>query len=156
MHAPKPRIHQHWSLRDIVYRLVDVGGIFAGLVLAVHWQIGALSELYWLAAAAATIIFLLLCEISGMYRNWRGVSIERELLCAVLTWLAVMPMLLAVAVMARYASWVDRSFIVTWTWLTGSIIVAVRIILRLAQRALRAHGYNTRGFAIVGINDLAI
>ncbi|MCA9151808.1 MAG: hypothetical protein KDA92_21040, partial [Planctomycetales bacterium] len=89
MHAPKPRIHQHWSLRDIVYRLVDVGGIFAGLVLAVHWQIGALSELYWLAAAAATIIFLLLCEISGMYRNWRGVSIERELLCAVLTWLAV-------------------------------------------------------------------
>jgi len=152
----KPAIYQTWSIREVVYRLLDVIGILSGLVLAVELQVGQLSELYWLAGAVATIIFFLLCEMSGMYRNWRGVSIEREILCATLTWAATVPVLLAIAVMARYAQWVDRSFILIWACLTAGIVAGFRIGVRLLQVYLRSRGYNTRGFAIVGINDLGI
>jgi putative colanic acid biosynthesis UDP-glucose lipid carrier transferase len=115
-----------------------------------------LDELYLLAGAAAVVIFYLLSEISGMYRNWRGVSIEREILCVTMTWMATIPALLAAAVMTRYAAWVDRSFVVTWSILTLATIAAIRMAVRLTQCHLRTRGYNTRGFAIVGINELSL
>jgi putative colanic acid biosynthesis UDP-glucose lipid carrier transferase len=131
-----------------------MNGILLGLVISAKLQVEQLDEFYLLAGAGAIIIYYLLCEISGMYRNWRGVSIEREILCAVVTWVATVPFLLAASVMTRYAQWVDRSFIVLWTFLTLIIVVSIRIAIRLTQCYLRSRGYNTRGFAIVGINDL--
>jgi putative colanic acid biosynthesis UDP-glucose lipid carrier transferase len=154
MSAQKPRIHQHRNAQEIVYRLLDVGGIFLGLMLAVRLEIGQMSELYWLAGAAATIIYFLLCEMSGMYRNWRGDSLEREIFCSALTWAATIPVLLALSVMVRYSEWVDRWCVLIWTVLTLAINVGVRIVLRSIQCHLRSRGYNTRGFAIVGVNEL--
>ena len=143
-------------MRDTIYRLVDMSGILTGLVISAKLQVAQLDEFYLLAGAGAIIIYYLLCEISGMYRNWRGVSIEREILCAVVTWIATIPFLLATSVMTRFAEWVDRSFVVLWTLLTLVIIVGIRIAVRLTQCYLRSRGYNTRGFAIVGINDLGL
>ncbi len=152
----KSRIHQSLSLCEVTYRLLDVLGILLGLALAVRLQIGVVTELYLLSGAAATIIFYLLCEISGMYRNWRGVSFDREVLCAGATWTVTMPILLSLSVMVRYAQWVDRSFVLTWFALTLLLIVLCRAIVRCILHSFRSRGYNTRGFAIVGVNSLGV
>ena len=154
MTSPKLKIHPTWSLRDVVYRMVDITGILSGLVVAAELQVEILDEFYLLAGAGAIIIYYLLGEITGMYRNWRGVAIEREILCTVLTWVGTMPFLLAASVMTRHAAWVDRTFIVTWTLLSLMTIVSIRILVRLTQCFLRSRGFNTKGFAIVGINEL--
>jgi putative colanic acid biosynthesis UDP-glucose lipid carrier transferase len=156
MIAPQTRIQPTTALSDAFFRLLDIAAILTGLAIAVMWQVGEVTELYLLAGAAATIVFYLICEFSGVYRNWRGVSIDRELLCVSLTWIATMPALLSLAVMFHYAHWVDRSFILAWCALSLVILAGARIVVRLIQRFLRSRGFNTRGFAIVGINDLAI
>ena len=152
--SPTPCIHTHWSFCETVYRLIDVAAILLGLVLSVRLQIGSLDEFYLLAGAAAVILYYLLCEITGMYRNWRGVSTEREVLCATVTWVATILALLALATVTRYAVWVDRSFVLVWSLLSLTTLVVSRIGVRTVLCALRSRGYNSRGFAVVGINKL--
>ncbi len=154
MAAAKRRIHPHRSLRDTVYHLVDMIGIAAGLYLAAAIHGKDVDEFHLLAGSAAIIVYYLACEASGMYRNWRGVSIEREILCAVLTWGATLPILLALSVMTHSAIWVDRSLVLAWWLLAIVLIVLIRIAVRLTQCWLRSRGYNTRGYAIVGLNEL--
>ena len=55
MNKQKLRIHQHWSVRDVIYRLVDMTGILVGLVIAAELQVEHLDEFYLLAASAAII-----------------------------------------------------------------------------------------------------
>ncbi len=154
MAPAKPRIHQHRSLREIVYHLVDMTGIVAGLYVsaALHGQ--EVDVFHLLGGTAAIILYYLASEASGMYRNWRGVSIENEILCAVLTWGATLPILLALSVMTRSAVWVDRTLVVSWWLLAIVLIVLIRIAVRVTQCYLRSRGYNTRGYAIVGLNEL--
>jgi putative colanic acid biosysnthesis UDP-glucose lipid carrier transferase len=152
----QPRIRPSWSVCDLLYRLLDVAGIMLGMVISLAWEGRAVDEYHLLAGAAAAIVFYLTCEISGMYRNWRGVSIEHELLCASVSWAATVPLLLALGVMTKYANWVDRSFVLGWFLVTLTLIGSFRMGVRLVLCFLRARGYNQRGFAIVGVNDLGI
>jgi putative colanic acid biosynthesis UDP-glucose lipid carrier transferase len=156
MTASKPRIQPSWSLCDLLYQLLDVAGILFGMMLGLALHGRPVDEDHLLAGAAATIVFFLMCEISGMYRNWRGASIEREILCAAVSWTATMPLLLALGVMTKYAQWVDRSFVLLWFMLTLALIAASRMAVRLLLCWLRARGFNRRGFAIVGINELGV
>ena len=154
--SQKAKIHQTWSLCETMYRLIDVASILTGLVVAVRLQVGQLNDFYLLSGAAAVILFYLLGEITGMYRNWRGVSVEREIVCASGTWGATVPTSLVLATVTRYSIGADRSFIFTWTLLTFALLVTTRLGLRMVLYLLRSRGYNARGFAVVGINDLAI
>ena len=154
MTSARPRIHSHRSLRETVYHLVDMTGIAGGLYLSAAIHRKEVDEFHLLAGSAAIIVYYLACEASGMYRNWRGVSIEREILCAVVTWGATLPILLALSVMTRSAIWVDRSLVLAWWLLAIVLIVLIRIAVRLTQCWLRSRGYNTRGYAIVGLNEL--
>ena len=56
--------------------------------------------------------------------------------------------------MTRSAIWVDRSLVLAWWLLAIVLIVLIRIAVRLTQCWLRSRGYNTRGYAIVGLNEL--
>ena len=44
-----------------------------------------------LSGTAAVIIYWLVSEFTGMYRNWRGVSSMREIMCALGTWTLTLP-----------------------------------------------------------------
>jgi putative colanic acid biosynthesis UDP-glucose lipid carrier transferase len=154
MPAGNIKIQQHLSRRELAYRVVDVTSILAGLWLAGACHAARLTERDWLAGVAAIVLFYLLSEFSGMYRSWRGVDMEREIACAVLTWAVTVPFLLALVVMTRHMPWVDRSLIVCWSVFTAVILSLARIVLRMTQCYLRARGFNARGFAVIGVNEL--
>ena len=154
MSSPKRRIHQQWSVVGVLYRLADACCIVAGLMLAVYREPGTTSEHYALAGATAIIVYGLVAELSGMYRSWRGVSPEREMLCAVCSWVCTLVALLALGFATERTGEFSRPAMCLWFLFTPLAIVACRIVLRWAQWGLRASGYNSRGFAIVGITEL--
>jgi putative colanic acid biosynthesis UDP-glucose lipid carrier transferase len=154
MPASRPRIYQAWSLRDLVYRVADAAAIAAGLVVALRWTHTPVGETHVTAAAAAIVVHYLVAEANGMYRSWRTVSAEREILCTLVTWLLTCPPLFGVGALAGYAAHFPVRLLLAWG-IAGAVMVTVtRMVLRTILRSFWARGYRVRRFAVVGVNQL--
>jgi putative colanic acid biosynthesis UDP-glucose lipid carrier transferase len=141
-------------VQGALYRLSDALCIVAGLILAVSHGLTISMDHYVIAASVAIIVYYLLAEISGLYRSWRGVSAHREAVGVLFGWGCTLVTLLALGFVTKHTAEFSRSSMLVWFAATPGLIVASRIITRWIQRFLRSLGYNTRKFAIVGINDL--
>ena len=112
-----------------------------------------------LSAAAAVIVYWLLAEFTGMYRNWRGVSSMREVMCALGTWTLTLPTVVTLRwlrdLFGEPTPALDPLVLLAWFVLAFTFLAGGRLATRAVQRLLRANGLNTRSFAIVGVNDLA-
>ncbi len=107
-------------------------------------------------AAIVVLVYFLAAEFTGMYRSWRGASLERELLCVLGTWLLALAILLPLALWLRvHHEWTARSTLF-WILSAPAAMSAGRLIFRSALRWLRAQGINTRGFAILGVTELGM
>jgi putative colanic acid biosynthesis UDP-glucose lipid carrier transferase len=151
-----PRIQPQSSLWGALYRVSDVLCILAALRLATAIRPLADPDQFLLAAAAATVVFFLTAEVTGMYRSWRGVSTERELVCALITWAFTLLVVLAIGYLTAHAGNFSRGAMLLCLITTPLLIALSRTLSRLVQRFLRARGYNTRGVAVVGVNELGI
>jgi putative colanic acid biosynthesis UDP-glucose lipid carrier transferase len=151
-------IYQHASVWGIVHRILDAAGIVFGIWVACLFAHQTDNPPRMLSAATAIIVYYLLSEITGAYRNWHGVSGEREVACAVGTWLVTMPAVLLLRwlrdLLGEPAPPLSPMAILHWFAITGCYIGLMRLTIRVVQRVLRSNGFNSRGFAIVGINEL--
>jgi putative colanic acid biosynthesis UDP-glucose lipid carrier transferase len=150
------RVLPHASLNDALYRFIDAASIVLALVLVQSysgWQPTPENEL---CGAAAVIGYLLIAEVTGVYRSWRGISTDRELVCSWMTWGATLLVLLAIAYISRYTYDIPRRSILFWAITTPLLIGGARIVLRFIKRVFRKLNVGTQGLAIVGVNDLAI
>lgn len=143
-------------MRDSVHRLVDAVGISVAMLIASLMTRSGSGQYQATAAAAAVILFYLLAEVSGLYRSWRGISTEREVLCAVLTWGFSLPPLLTIGFVTGFHQHFPRPLVLAWLIVAPTLIVTARLLIRGLQRWLRARGRNTRRYAMVGVNDLAL
>ncbi|MCE5267537.1 MAG: undecaprenyl-phosphate glucose phosphotransferase [Planctomycetaceae bacterium] len=148
------QIYQHWSAAGLWHRLADATCIVLGLLISIHRGLVASTDRYVIVAALATIVFYLLAEMAQMYRSWRGVSLHREALGALACWSFTLMTLLALGFLTKHTAQFSRISTVTWFVVTPALMIASRIATRAAQRTLLAWGYNTRTFAIVGVNPL--
>jgi putative colanic acid biosynthesis UDP-glucose lipid carrier transferase len=147
------RIQQHWSLLGSFYRVLDLVSVAGGLALTAWWCRHALEPLF-LLGALSLVIFLVVSEFTGLYRSWRGVSADREFIQVVLTWAITVFLLLAAGYLTAALQQTARRVLVLWVTSTPVLVCLSHSFLRFWQRSLRAHGINTRKFAIVGINEL--
>jgi putative colanic acid biosynthesis UDP-glucose lipid carrier transferase len=152
------RIQQHASLLGIILRVTDVVGIVAGLhaaAMLVGVTVGPSSVT---ASLAAVAVYFLAAEITGLYRSWHGVSGDRELLCAVLTWCLAVPALLVTAfvfdLLAPLTAELTRFGALLWLVSAPACVVVLRSAFRLYQRRRRAKGRDVRGLAIVGCTEI--
>ncbi len=146
-------IYPHSSLTDAVRRSVDAACLLLALQLAVRFTSPLRTESFWLLAAVAIALFFMIGEFCGMYRNWRGASAEKEILCALIAWSLTFVALLAIGLIT--GTQLDRSTVLLWLLATPVLIGISRLGIRALQRTLRTHGLNTRRFAVVGVNELA-
>lgn len=154
MSSADRRIHQHWSVVAIVHRVLDAVAILGAIALAMRWEPPPAGELCLAAGAIAVIAYYLIAEVSGLYRSWRGVSTELEMLCAVVTWLFTLPVLVSLGYFAGRLELFSRSLIVSWFLIAPLLMVFNRSVIRWIRRMLRKKGWNTRRYAIVGVNEL--
>ena len=148
-------IYPSHSLVDAVFRAVDAACIFTALLISIHSVSALHEELFWLVGAMATVLFYVIGAFCGMYRNWRGASVEREIMCGMISWLCTFVALLTIGYITALPENVSRATTVVWFFATASLIAGNRVVIRTAQRALRANGMNARRYAIVGVNRLA-
>src|SRR3954470_1134247 len=155
MGLPARRIHQQISILGSLCRLADAASVASGLYFAV-WAMSSVHTDLLLPGAAAIIVHYMVAELGGMYRSWRGVSTNREVVAVLSTWLVA----LAVLVGIGFASgrFVDVPRVILGTWLLGTALLLVlrHNFLRSAQKWLWQRGLNTNGCAIVGVTELGI
>ncbi len=152
------RIQPLRSLLEVGLRLTDTAGIVGALALLVAGAGPAARKESLLASAVAIVLYYLAAEVTGLFRNWDGVSTDRQVLCALVTWTLTVPAFLVVGFVggkfeAGQSPLLHRT-LVGWFLLTAAFLVGGRMAWRLVMQSLRRHGLNTRGAAIIGANDL--
>lgn len=147
------RIHQHWSVREVVYRLVDAVCILGGLMAAVYITRLPSGEHHIIGGLVAILLGTIVAEVSGAYRSWRGVSIEAEMITILVAWALTIPMLLTLGMLTGELDRYSSGLLCTWFAATASLMALTRMLIRFLQATLHARGFQTRGYAIVGIND---
>lgn len=147
-------IRPGYSMGDAVFRVLDAICIFAALWSSVQAVAGLPDELFWLIGAMGLATFYVVGAFCGMYRNWRGCGLEREIICCLSSWFLAVIVLLIMGYSTSLPDRVPRSVIVAWFLGTAALIALNRAIIRTIQRTLRAHGLNARKYAIVGVTEL--
>lgn len=152
------RIQPFRSALDVVPRLTDTIAIVGSLVVVGMGAPHRHSEDFWLAAVLAVIVYYIAAELTGLFRGWHGIAAEREVSSAFLTWLVTIPVFLAVGfwvgIVGSGHGELSRGALVRWFLLAPAAIAAGRLGFRAAMRTVRRRGWNSRGFAIVGANEL--
>jgi len=109
---------------------------------------------YWPLFAASILVWQLSAWTSGLYGTYRTQGIATELFR-----LARAFFLLAVIMAAGQFVWkqreLSRLFFGLYYAVAFALLVANRIMVRVAAHAARRRGYNTRAFAVVGSGEMA-
>ncbi|GAA4425310.1 undecaprenyl-phosphate glucose phosphotransferase [Bremerella cremea] len=156
MSNPLRQIQHKSTLLDGIYRVADAAAILFGLVLAVMSAGETPAGDHQLAGVVALAIYYVVAEFTGVYRNWRGVSTEREISCGALTWAISLGLLVVSATVVHYEHPLHRYTLVWWFLITPLLLTVSRMIIRTVLRWMLASGLNQHGVAIVGVNELGI
>jgi putative colanic acid biosynthesis UDP-glucose lipid carrier transferase len=146
----------HDSFFYSLHRLVDAAVICLGVRAAVAYTDGARLPDVLTIAAATILVYHIVAELSGLYRSWRGSRVRRELACVLITWGYAVPVLLGAGLLTQYNAKFSYLSKIVWIFATPVAIAGTRFVMRKIQQRLRARGFNTRTFAVCGVNELGI
>ncbi len=157
MAAKSPRlIRPTRSMRPILERVFDGCMIALALTVPYAWHSPPATE--WTLIGFTWALYLVVGELLGLYRDWRGASRDRSWSRATMAWAVVA---LAFLVLST-ASPLFSQFLAgspSWTWfgvVPPLALAGYRILLNLALRELYRHGWRTRSAAIFGANSLGL
>jgi putative colanic acid biosysnthesis UDP-glucose lipid carrier transferase len=139
-----------------MHRLVDAAVICLAVRAAVGYTHGARLPDVLTIAAATILVYHVVAELSGLYRSWRGSRVRREIACVLITWGYAVPVLLGMGLVTQYNAQFSYTSKLIWIFATPFAIAGTRFILRKIQQRLRARGFNTRSFAVCGVNELGV
>ena len=94
--------------------------------------------------------------MSGLYRSWRGSKFGLEVRYVILTWMYTAPLTLGIGLITRFNAMV--SYEVKLAWLLGTPVALAlgRLAFRQLLKEVRRRGFNTRRFAVCGVNELGL
>jgi putative colanic acid biosynthesis UDP-glucose lipid carrier transferase len=144
------------SLLYSLHRLIDAAVICIALGLAMRHTDGASWTQLLVIAAAAILVNHVVADLTGLYRSWRGTRLWGEIGCLFVTWAYTVPILLGLGLVTQYNAQISYGTKLVWICVTPALMVLSRVVIRKFQQRLRAHGVNTRTFAVCGVNELGI
>ncbi|MEZ6094088.1 MAG: undecaprenyl-phosphate glucose phosphotransferase [Pirellulaceae bacterium] len=139
-----------------VHKLLDCLAIVIGLYILVTWAPEANSRSTIVVGLVAIGLFSLAAELVGLYRDWQGLAIERELGAATLTWLIALSGLALLGQFTEYTTEISSGAILVWLISTPVVGMAQRIMFRHYLVWHAQNAMTSRGFAVVGANDLGV
>jgi len=144
------------SLLYSLHRLIDAAIICVTVGLALrHTTDAGVTDLVMIAATSI-VVHHVIADLSGLYRSWRGTRLRNEIVCVFVTWAYTVPVLLGLGLLTQYNA--DFSYITKLVWIFGTpaAMSVARVVVRRIQQRLRLQGFNTRNFAVCGVNELGI
>jgi putative colanic acid biosynthesis UDP-glucose lipid carrier transferase len=137
-----------------IMRLMDFVLIYVGLWLPTYARGEVWDQRSWTAATIAAVVFMVIGQSLGLYRSARGARFKPQLVRAWGGWfIGVVPVLLFLLFLSKRADY-SRVVISSWFLLAPLLISVWRMMTTLGLRELRAHGYNTRSAAIIGMTEI--
>jgi putative colanic acid biosysnthesis UDP-glucose lipid carrier transferase len=146
----------HESLLYSLHRLLDAAVICGAASIALRRTPDAGLPDLLTVAAATILVYHVVAELSGLYRSWRGTRLRREIACVQMTWAYAVPILLGAGLVTQYNAEFSYASKLIWIVSTPLAMTAARFVLRKLQQRLRVRGFNTRRFAVCGVNELGI
>lgn len=150
------QVRAHRSLLGSAYRIIDALAIVAGTWVALRYTELAEGQDLIVISAATMVAHLIASEVSGLYRNWRGSQLRLELWCMVLNWIYTAPLVLGLGMLTRGNVHISYESKVVWLLVTPLAMGSCRVLFLMLLKNLRKRGFNTRRFAICGINKLGL
>ncbi len=155
--SPIQLIRPNRSIRPFVERLTDGIAIGGSIAAMSWWNLGTVSATSLSTAGSCWAVFLLMGELTGLYRDWRGARSEQSWGRALLTW----ALTLAIFSLGRFAiqevahTAVSIGF-ASWMVVAPAALVAGRAMMHGLLQELYRHGWHTRPCAVFGINSLGV
>lgn len=149
---PRSLLKTHATLLERLLGLVDPLWLAAAGVAAHVAYFGwvALPDKYWFAIVLGAALCLGVMPLTGLYRPQRGMSLTVELGALFNAWLILAGCGLAFLFATKTGIEYSRVWSGLWVALGITGHALLRVVLRLALRAMRRRGYNLRHIAIVG------
>jgi putative colanic acid biosysnthesis UDP-glucose lipid carrier transferase len=144
------------SMLGIAYRLIDAIAIVSAAMLALRYTPDSTGQDLAAISATTLLVHLIASEVSGLYRNWRGSKLRLELWCMALNWAYTAPLVLGVGMLTQLNAYIHYESKIVWLVLTPMAMGSLRIVFLMFLKNLRKRGFNTRRFAICGVNQLGI
>jgi putative colanic acid biosynthesis UDP-glucose lipid carrier transferase len=136
-------------------RLIDFVLIYAALSLPTYARGEVWDQRSWAAATIAAVLFLVIGQSLRLYEGARGARLKPQLVRLWAAWfIGVVPVLLFLVFISKRSEEYSRVVISSWFVLAPFFVSLWRTATALGLRELRAHGYNTRGAAIIGMTEL--
>ena len=154
--SPDFQVRTHRSLVDVAYRLLDAGAILASALFATRYTDNEHLENLAVVGATTLIVHMIAIEVSGLYRSWRGSRMALELWCVLLNWIYTAPAVLGIGLLTQFNAEFSYQTKVVWLIVTPLVMGSGRVVLRMVLKDLRKRGFNTRTFAICGVNQLGL
>src|SRR5690349_3074954 len=117
------RFRSHRSLVDLVYRLVDAAAIIVAAYVAIKQTPAAPLSSLAAVVGATLLVHVVAIEVSGLYRNWRGSQLSRELWCVVITWIYTAPTVLGIGLLTQANAQFSYASKLLWLGLTPVAMV---------------------------------
>ncbi|NND29694.1 MAG: undecaprenyl-phosphate glucose phosphotransferase [Myxococcales bacterium] len=138
-----------------VMRVVDFVLIYAALWLPTYARGEAWDQKDWTAATIAAVLFMVIGQSLRIYQSTREMRLKPQLVRIWGGWVVgVVPILLFLLFISKRSEEYSRFSVSTWFVLAPLLVSVWRTATTLTLRELRAHGYNTRAAAIVGMTEL--
>ncbi len=150
------QIRTHRSFVEVAYRLLDAVAILSAALFATRYTDNEHLENLAVVGATTLILHTIAIEVSGLYRSWRGSRLALELWCVLLNWMYTAPAVLGIGLLTKFNAEFSYQTKVVWLIVTPLLMVSGRVVLRLILKSLRKRGFNTRRFAICGVNQLGL
>ena len=144
------------SMLGIAYRLIDAIAIVCAAMLALRYTPDSTGQDLAAISATTLLLHLIASEVSGLYRNWRGSKLRLELWCMGLNWAYTAPLVLGVGMLTQLNAHIHYESKILWLVLTPMAMGSCRIVFLMFLKNLRKRGFNTKQFAICGVNQLGL
>lgn len=137
---------------ELIYRGVDTLSILSIVLMAWLYPNTYEPNLYIIAGLGAALIFGFVGRFTEIYASWGGRPFMRdEGMRLAVTWLATFLLLIFVIFAAKKANDFSRILLMSWLFITPTLLISTRYLLRTLQAKLKAIGVNNRAIAIAGV-----
>ena len=137
-------------------KALDMLAIVCGLFVLITLMPDANSKSTIVIGLVAIGIFSVMAELLGLYRNWQGVSFNRQASCHLLSWTASVLVLILLGQFTEYSTELSGRGLLFWYTVTPIFTVGFRTLFRLSVFWLAEVAGTNRGFAVIGANPLGV
>lgn len=129
--------------------------VFAGMVRPELGPMWPVDWRYQLAVIVGAVLTPGTMNWFGVYRSWRGASLDAELRPTILAMLVVFATLAVTALLTKTTGFYSRTWMASWVVLAVAGVCVVRVLIRGFMASLHARGFDTATVALIGDGALA-